>query len=124
LQNVGASTNVTFRIVNYAATDSGGKWYVFDVSGSTAPDLAVSGTIVQVVNPPAMAPAFTLISFTNQQFRFTVSGTAGSNYVVQATTNLNLANWIPLVTNAATLNFTDFNVNAFPQRFYRILVQP
>ena len=45
LQNVAAGTNVTFRIVNWGATSAGGTWYVFDVAGSPAPDLAVQGTV-------------------------------------------------------------------------------
>jgi len=125
LQNVGPNTNVTFRIVNYAGTASGGKWYVYDMGGSTAPDLAIQGTVTQVVlttNAPAIAPMLTLIAFTKQQFHFTVSGTAGSNYVVQATTNLNPANWIPLITNAAPFLFIESN--PLPQRFYRSLVLP
>jgi hypothetical protein len=43
---------VTFRIVNYGATASGGTWYVFDVAGSTAPDLAISGSVNS--NAPAI----------------------------------------------------------------------
>lgn len=125
LQSVGANTNVTFRIVNYGASGSSGTWYVYDVANSSALDLAVQGTIFQVVattNPPAIAPTFKLMSFASQQFQFTVSGTPGSNYVVQATTSLNPPNWIPLVTNAAPFVFTD--TNQFSQRFYRSLVLP
>ena len=123
LQNVGAGTNVTFRIVNYGGASTG-NWYVFDTTSSTAPDLVVQGSITQVIttNPPAIAPTFTLITFTNQQFRFTVSGTSGSNYVVQATTNLNPANWISLITNAVPFLFIESN--PLPQRFYRSLVLP
>ena len=49
LQNVGAGTNVTFRIVNYGSTSSGGTWYVFDTANSTAPDLSLQGTVTPVV---------------------------------------------------------------------------
>ena len=42
LQNVGAGTNVTFRIVNYGGGSSG-TWYVFDVSNSPALDFVVQG---------------------------------------------------------------------------------
>ena len=72
-------------------------WYIFDVSNSPALDLAIQGTTTQVLtatNPPALAPSFSLIAFTNGQFQFTVNGTAGTNYVVQATTNLAAPNWI------------------------------
>ena len=49
LQNVGAGTNVTFRIVNYLGTCSGGSWYINDGTGSTAPDLALTGSLTPVV---------------------------------------------------------------------------
>ncbi len=56
LQNVGANTNVTFRIVNYGGSNAGGTWYIYDVAGTTALDLAVQGTVTQIVNPPPGGP--------------------------------------------------------------------
>jgi hypothetical protein len=49
LQEVGAGTNVTFRIVNYGGTSSAGNWYVYDVASTTAPDLAIEGSVKPVV---------------------------------------------------------------------------
>ena len=126
LQNVGANTNVTFRIVNLNGGPSG-TWYICNTAGNSALDLAVQGTVTQVVgtmNPPAVAPTFALINFTNNQFSFTLTGTTGSNYVVQATTNLATPNWIPLTTNAAPFSFVDTNTGLFAQRFYRGVVAP
>lgn len=68
------------------------------------------------------APSFAGITFTNQLFRFTVNGYAGTNYVVQTTTNLNGGNWISLTTNAAPFVFVETNLNSFPTRFYRSLI--
>ncbi len=51
LQNVGAGTNVTFRIVNWGGTSSNGTWYVFDVGNSTALDFEVRGTVSPEVVP-------------------------------------------------------------------------
>lgn len=51
LQNVGAGTNVTFRIVNWGGTSSNGTWYVFDVANSTALDFEVRGTVSPEVVP-------------------------------------------------------------------------
>jgi uncharacterized repeat protein (TIGR01451 family) len=48
LQNVSAGTTITFRIVSYGASASGGTWYVWDLASSTAPDLALQGTIAPV----------------------------------------------------------------------------
>lgn len=45
LQNVPSGTAVTFRIVNYGGTATGGTWYVFDVANSTASDFELDGTV-------------------------------------------------------------------------------
>jgi hypothetical protein len=45
LQNVAAGTPITFRVVNYGASGTGGTWYVFDALNTTASDLEVSGTV-------------------------------------------------------------------------------
>jgi hypothetical protein len=127
LQNVGAGTNVTFRIVSFLGTGSSGSWYISDVAGNSALDLAVAGTVSQVAtarNAPAAVPAFTQTIFAGNQFQFTVTGTGGSNYVVQAATNLAAPNWIALTTNAAPFVFVETNVGLFSQRFYRALVAP
>ncbi len=118
LQNVGAGTNVTFRIVNYGG-GSAGTWYIFDVAASTALDFALQGTVTPVVvvtNIPSASSA----AFTNQQFQFAVSGTTGVNYIVQASTNLLAPNWVPIFTNAAPFTFMDTNTASFGQRYYRV----
>jgi endonuclease G len=122
LQNVGAGTNVTFRIVNFGG-GSAGTWYIFDVAKSADLDLAIQGSISPVVvNSPASPPSFSSPTFSNDQFQFTVTGTAGSNYVVQAATDLGNPNWIPVMTNPAPFSFTDSNLP--PQRFYRAVIAP
>jgi endonuclease/exonuclease/phosphatase family metal-dependent hydrolase len=126
LQNVQSNTPVTFRIVNHSASGSGGTWYVFDVSNSAALDLSVQG-IVSVVtssNPPAITPVLTNTLLVGSQFQFQLIGTTGSNYIVQATTNLSPVNWIALRTNAAPFTFVESNVFTLPQRFYRGMIAP
>ena len=76
------------------------------------------------VSNPAIAPSFSSLMFTNNQFQFTVNGTAGTNYVVQVTTNLAAPDWIPLLTNAAPFSFGESNTLLFGQRFYRATVAP
>jgi DNA/RNA endonuclease G (NUC1) len=120
LQNVGANTNVTFRIVNYGGKSTG-TWYVYDYLGNSLPDFEIQGTVAQVIYPPAAIPVISAVTWTNQQFGFTVSGTAGSNYVIEAATDLTTPDWIPLTTNAAPFVFTE--TNRFNQRFYRALTQ-
>jgi hypothetical protein len=80
----------------------------------------VTLNVAQIVNFTPAVPTFSSPNATNNQFSFQLTGTTGANYVVQATTNLNPANWIPLVTNPAPFLFTDTNANSFGQRFYRI----
>ena len=126
LQNVGAGTNVTFRIVNFGATGTGGNWYIYDVGASTALDFALSGSVASVVvtNPPAAAPLLTSPALVGGQFQFTLAGTAGTNYVVQVSTNLAGSNWTGLQTNAAPFLFSETNAAAFPRRFYRGVLAP
>jgi len=76
-----------------------------------------------VSNPPA-APLLSQLTLTGNAFGFTLSGTAGTNYVIQAATNLAGGNWISLRTNAAPFTFSESNVNAFIQRYYRAVWQP
>jgi hypothetical protein len=63
------------------------------------------------------APMLTGVSHAGGRFSFTVSGNAGSVYVVEASTNL--VDWVPVQTNTAPFLFTDANAAGFGQRFYR-----
>lgn len=121
LQNVGAGTNVTFRIVNYGASSAGGNWYLYDVANSTAPDLAIQGAVLPVSGPPAAAPVLSLVGLVSNQFRFTLTGSVGSNYVVETTTHFP-ALWTPVRTDAAPFQFVQPATNS--QQFYRGTVLP
>jgi endonuclease/exonuclease/phosphatase family metal-dependent hydrolase len=127
LQNVATSNIVTFRIVNYGASSSGGTWYIYDMANSTAPDFAVQGIINSTsssTNPPASPAVLSAPNFDNGQFQMLVTGSAGSNYVMQASTNLATTNWIPLFTNVSPFTFTDINIGTLPQKFYRAVSPP
>lgn len=83
---------------------------VFNVSfnvGSTQGSAATLGT-------PALS---------GNQLQFTISGTSGASYIVQAVTNITDTNWIPVSTNTAPFTFTDTNTAAYSQRFYRVVAQ-
>jgi hypothetical protein len=57
-------------------------------------------------------------------FQLGFSGATGSNYVLQASTNL--VDWVPLSTNVAStnlFNLLDPGATNFPYRFYRVLQQ-
>jgi hypothetical protein len=68
---------------------------------------------------------FTSATFTTSNtFQLGFFGTPGSNYVLQASTNL--LNWTPLSTNVAPtnmFNLYDLGATNFPYRFYRVLQQ-
>ena len=108
--------------MNYEWRLNGWHLYTDSKLGTTALDLALQGTVTQVVGPPATPPMLSEIAFTTNQFSFSLTGTPGTNYVVQATTNLNPAIWISLTTNTAPFTFAVTNINAFSQRFYRGLI--
>ena len=71
---------------------------------------------------PIAAAALALTASSAGQFSFTVSGDAGQQYVVQASTNL--LDWDSLQTNAAPFLFTDSDAAGFNQRFYRAFCLP
>ena len=76
------------------------------------------------VDGQASAPTLSAFNYSASQFQFTVNGSPGTNYVVQASTDLTGTNWTPLATTPAPFTFTDTNTAAFTQRFYRAKVAP
>ena len=148
LQNIGAGTNVTFRIVNYGGA-AGGTWYVYDLANSTALDLALQGTLtttvaantVPVFTAPNAGTNFTL----NAGATLTVSCTAtdaeapaqtltytlltGPTNATVTATNGNFL-WRPLVAQANTTNQIKIMVtdNGSPSlsatNFFSVVVNP
>ena len=69
----------------------------------------------------APPPHLAVINYTNRQFSLQLNGTAGTNYIIQMSTNLPANNWIPIFTNVATggtFNYSDANATNL-SRFYR-----
>ena len=91
LQNVGAGTNVTFRLVNWGGTSSAGTWYIFDVGSSSASDFAVQGTV-----SPTMASVADLAIFQTHSGSFTQAD-VGDTYTLTVT-NLGAAATVGTVT--------------------------
>ena len=77
LQSVASGTTVTFRIVNYGASGSGGTWYIYDVGGSTAADLELQGT---VNTSGSVAPTLVSSSPVNGATNVSISSTIGLNF--------------------------------------------
>lgn len=94
-----------------------------DANGSILLDNVV---VEAVTDPSPVAPLFSLAGIANRQLSFSLGGSTGSNYVVQATTDLGVSSptWTSLVTNAAPFTFVEPNVDLLPRRFYRALVAP
>jgi uncharacterized repeat protein (TIGR03803 family) len=87
------------------------------------------GTVFSISLAPVspIAPSFFLsapkISVGRTNFTFLLSGPAGSNYVLQVSTNL--SNWNPVSTSAipvsGTINLTNA-INNYNRRFYRAVI--
>ena len=97
LQNVSAGTTVTFQIVNWGASSSGGNWYIYDVATSAADDLEVQGTISSVSS--SSAPDLTLSKSHTGNF---TQGDTGDTYTI-IVTNIGTAASSGTVTVTDTL---------------------
>ncbi|MFN3409768.1 MAG: beta-galactosidase, partial [Limisphaerales bacterium] len=78
-------------------------------------------TVLPAPNPPVFGGP----SVSNQLFKVTISGDAGADYYIQASTNL--LNWQTVFTNLnATPPFVweDPQTTNFSRRFYRVLLEP
>ena len=126
IPSVNNNTNFAFRFVsefeNTAANTANTNYVAAGTSygsgGTMRYDMVtVSGTAM-ITNPSL--PTLGSVIFTgNHQFQFTVTGQAGTNYIVQFSTNLATSIWLPLLTNAAPFTFTDTNPATSAQQFYR-----
>ncbi len=118
LQNVGAGSNVTFRIVNFGGTSSGGNWYVFD-GGNSAPDFAVDG----IVTPGSQKVAPTLSIQVISASLVLWWPSAFSRYELQENQNLNPTNWTTyggaVIHNASTMSVTIPSTNG--SSFFRLM---
>lgn len=74
LQNIPASSTVTFRIIPFAASGTG-TWYIFDRANSVESDLALVGTVSPVATPVA---ALTINPTSLSEFS-TMVGTASAS---------------------------------------------
>ncbi|MFM2295008.1 MAG: hypothetical protein RLZZ350_1421, partial [Verrucomicrobiota bacterium] len=119
LQNLGAGTNVTFRLVGSGGSGSSGTLYLFDVGNSSALDLNVVGSVSVVSGRGVLTGAPT----TNGVALIFSNGISGTVYYFQTSTNL--TSWVNLVTNTAPANgviqFTDPQATNLNTRMYRVV---
>jgi hypothetical protein len=88
----------------------------------SSPYGSVTSSVVNltITLPPLLAPQIT----GNTNFTFLLSGPAGSNYVLQASTNL--SNWSSVSTSTIPVSGTMTMTNAtsgYNRRFYRVYLQ-
>jgi len=83
--------------------------------------VTVSGT--HIISAPA-APTLSAVTIDANSLQISVTGTAGSKYVLQATTNFSAGSWLPVVTNVSPFKFIESNTTAYPLRFYRAISPP
>jgi hypothetical protein len=102
---------------------SGGTLYAG--GGFTTAGGKVSASVAGAVINPQLV--LSQPQFTDHQFQFMLSGPAGSNGVIYATTNAAAGTWAPLATNPMHLGsaiFTDTEATNYPVRYYRALLTP
>ena len=110
----------------FNGTPSTSGTYAFTVQANDGNGHSTNQNFSLTINPSSH-PTMGQISKSGSQFQFVVTGTAGQNYTVQMSTNLNSVNWSSiLVTNSPSMNsffVTDTNATN-PARFYRVLIGP
>ena len=104
-------------ITNAQSSDAGVYGLLIGTASGVRENLSATLTVTNA--PP---PALTLPRYTNGNLQFTLTGEAGSNYVVQSSTDLGASNWVSRVTNAAPFQFVETNLGLSPQRFYRAVI--
>ena len=70
-----------------------------------------------VPNTAPEAGTLTAVGQSSGRFSFTVTGTPGADYIVQASTNL--VDWESVQTNTAPFDFVDAEAGSYSQRYYR-----
>jgi hypothetical protein len=116
----GANTP-SLTLTNVQISDAGN----YDVVAYNVYGVAFSSVATLTVFIPAIAATLGLPTYTSDgQLQFTVTGTPGSNYVVQVATNLSPpTTWVSMFTNSSPFTFVDTNAQNSPRRFYRVYAQ-
>lgn len=119
---VGTISTVT---VSNATSSSAGGYYL-KVQNGVGEATSSTATLVVLANvvPATLNIVTSTLQMTTSGFNIQLSGPAGSNYVIEASTDLK--NWAPIATNAAptgAVSYIDTEASKYPSRFYRARVQ-
>jgi hypothetical protein len=108
----GTGSAARFSQPTGVATDATGNVYVADTGNN--------GIRKGFIPPPRLAAYATA----NGWFVFQISGSTNHACRIETSTNLNsLANWLPIYTNTAPFWYTNVDIGADPQRFYRATIR-
>jgi hypothetical protein len=121
------TTVSTLTITNASALDAGYYSATVQNSGGSVS----TGNALLTVLPPPISNAVTVLTVVSpgtgmfaDGFHVQLSGPSGSNYVIEASTDL--MSWTPLATNSApsgTVSYTDTEAIKLPLRYYRARLQ-
>jgi hypothetical protein len=117
-KTIPAATDSTLTLKNVQSNQAGA--YTVSISNQAG----TTNSVVANLGVCSTSAAI-LKSTTNNvvgQFNFSVDGISGSQYVVQASTNLK--DWVSIQTNTAPFSFCDADAGKFSQRFYRTYSLP
>lgn len=113
--NLPNATNASHTVVNVQTNHVG--HYSVVVTNSSGSVTSAPATLFVHGNSAAR---LSLVTFTNAQFRFHISGLTNRAYRIDSSTNLNSAtNWQPVFTNVVSYWYTNLVATNDPQRFYR-----
>ena len=127
------ATIIPVPVINYTSPDSTGTLTFAPATnalGTATVEVKVNNGVnnfsqvftITVVEPPDTTATLTNVSQANGQFSFEVTGLAGTNYVVQGSSDL--VHWTSLQTNTAPFTFQDRTVAVPGQQFYRAFYLP
>jgi hypothetical protein len=111
---IAGATQSSYSLLSAQPADAGSYSVVLTNAAGSVTSTAAPLTVL-LPAPPIMlsAPSYGA----NGVFQFNVVGAAGSNYVIEASTNL--TDWLPLETNTSPFTFADTNAVNVPLQFYR-----
>jgi uncharacterized repeat protein (TIGR01451 family) len=117
--NAGAKLTIIVKPTVFGTINNSAHVTATSADPNPDDDTASVTVDVSLLAAPALSGS---ASATNGLFKFSLVGTPGGSYIIQASTNL--VNWIPIYTNISPFVFTDPYATNYRSRFYRALIGP